>query len=245
MEYLVLYMKNSNKKMSNIEDFEQKIGVNFQEKDLLLLALTHRSYVNEHKDTNSHNERLEFLGDAVLELITSDYLFNTYPDRTEGDLTSFRAALVRTESLANTAKEIGIGTYMRLSKGEEDTGGRDKSYLLANTFEAITGAIYLDQGYESARDFVYAHLLIKIEQIVEKRSDIDSKTKIQEISQARYKVTPVYVVVEEEGPDHDKRFTVVVKINDREIGRGFGTSKQKAEEDAATKGLEYIKNDNE
>ena len=237
-------MKNISKRMNSIQkDFEKKIGVEFKDKDLLLLALTHRSYVNEHKDTDYHNERLEFLGDAVLELITSDYLFSTYPDRTEGDLTSFRAALVRTESLAKTAKDIGVGNSMRLSKGEEDTGGRDKSYLLANTFEAIIGAIYLDQGYESARDFVHAHLLKKIEQIVEKRLDIDSKTKIQEIAQAIYKVTPVYMVVEEEGPDHDKRFTVVVKINDKEIGRGFGTSKQKAEEDAATKGLEYIEND--
>lgn len=244
MEYLELYMKNINKKMSNLENFEKNIGVDFKNKDLLLLALTHRSYVNEHKDTDSHNERLEFLGDAVLELITSDYLFNSYPERTEGDLTSFRAALVRTESLANTAIEIGIGEDMRLSKGEEDTGGRNKSYLLANALEAVIGAIYLDQGYEKARDFVHIHLLKKTEHIVENRLDIDSKTKIQEVAQAQYKVTPLYEVIEEEGPDHDKRFTVVVKINDKEVGRGFGTSKQKAEENAAKRGIEYIENDN-
>ena len=230
--------------MNSIQDFEKKIGVEFKNKDLLLLALTHRSYVNEHKDTDSHNERLEFLGDAVLELITSDYLFSTYPERTEGDLTSFRAALVRTESLADTAQEIGVGENIRLSKGEEDTGGRAKNYLLANAFEAIIGAIYLDSGYEIARDFVHTHLLKKIAHIVANRLDIDSKTKIQEVTQSKYKVTPVYEVIEEEGPDHDKRFTVVVKINGKEIGKGFGTSKQKAEEDAAKSGIEYIENDN-
>ncbi len=230
--------------MNSIQEFEKKIGVEFKDKDLLLLALTHRSYVNEHKDTDSHNERLEFLGDAVLELITSDYLFSTYPERTEGDLTSFRAALVRTESLADTAQEIGVGENIRLSKGEEDTGGRSKNYLLANALEAIIGAIYLDSGYEVARDFVHTHLLKKIDHIVENRLDIDSKTKIQEVTQSKYKVTPSYEVIEEEGPDHDKRFTVVVKINGKEIGKGFGTSKQKAEEDAAKSGIEYIENDN-
>lgn len=230
--------------MNSLKDFEKKIGVQFKDKDLLLLALTHRSYVNEHKDTHYHNERLEFLGDAVLELITSDYLFTTYTDRTEGDLTSFRAALVRTESLAESAQEIEIGENIRLSKGEEDTGGRSKSYLLANAFEAIIGAIYLDRGYEVARDFVHTHLLKKIEHIVENRLDIDSKTKIQEVTQSKYKVTPLYEVIDEEGPDHDKRFTVVVKINGKEIGKGFGTSKQKAEEDAAKSGIEYIENDN-
>jgi ribonuclease-3 len=237
-------MRNINKRMNSIQEFEKKIGVEFKDKDLLLLALTHRSYVNEHKDTDSHNERLEFLGDAVLELITSDYLFSTYPERTEGDLTSFRAALVRTESLADTAQEIGVGEEMRLSKGEEDTGGRSKNYLLANALEAIIGAIYLDSGYEVARDFVHTHLLKKIDHIVANRLDIDSKTKIQELTQSKYKVTPSYEVIEEEGPDHDKRFTVVVKINGKEIGKGFGTSKQKAEEDAAKSGVEYIENDN-
>jgi ribonuclease-3 len=237
-------MRNINKRMNSIQEFEKKIGVEFKDKDLLLLALTHRSYVNEHKDTDSHNERLEFLGDAVLELITSDYLFSTYPERTEGDLTSFRAALVRTESLADTAQEIGVGENIRLSKGEEDTGGRSKNYLLANALEAIIGAIYLDSGYEVARDFVHTHLLKKIDHIVENRLDIDSKTKIQELTQSKYKVTRSYEVIEEEGPDHDKRFTVVVKINGKEIGKGFGTSKQKAEEDAAKSGIEYIENDN-
>lgn len=229
--------------MISKNDFEKKIDIQFKDKGLLLLALTHRSYVNEHKDVNEHNERLEFLGDAVLELITSDYLFQNFPKRPEGDLTSFRAALVRTESLAQTAQDIGIGDNLRLSKGEEDTGGRTKSYLLANAFEAVIGAIYLDQGYEKAREFVTRYLLNKLGKIVENRLDIDSKTKIQELAQAKYKVTPSYEVVEEEGPDHDKRFTVVVKINEKEIGKGSGTSKQKAEEEAATNGIEYIEND--
>lgn len=237
-------MRNINRRMNSIDEFKKNIAVEFKDNDLLLLALTHRSYVNEHRSVTQHNERLEFLGDAVLELITSDYLFNTYPDRAEGDLTSFRAALVRTESLAETALNIGVGENIRLSKGEEDTGGRSKSYLLANALEAIIGAIYLDQGYEKAKEFVHTFLIKKIDYIVANRLDIDSKTKIQELAQAKYKVTPFYEVIEEEGPDHDKKFTVVVKINEKEIGKGIGTSKQKAEEEAAKEGVKYIENDN-
>lgn len=244
MESLEQYMRNINRRMNSIDEFKKNIAVEFKDNDLLLLALTHRSYVNEHRSVTQHNERLEFLGDAVLELITSDYLFNTYPDRAEGDLTSFRAALVRTESLAETALNIGVGENIRLSKGEEDTGGRSKSYLLANALEAIIGAIYLDQGYEKAKEFVHTFLIKKIDHIVANRLDIDSKTKIQELAQAKYKVTPFYEVIEEEGPDHDKKFTVVVKINEKEIGKGIGTSKQKAEEEAAKEGVKYIENDN-
>lgn len=225
-----------------IEDFEQRIGVVFNNKGYLKEALTHRSYLNEHKDCPSHNERLEFLGDAVLELVVSDYLFNKYKSRPEGELTSFRSALVKTESLADTAKEMGIGENILLSKGEEDTGGRTKNFLLANTFEAIIGGIYIDQGYESSKEFVYRFLINKLEDIVKNRLDIDSKTKIQEVAQAKYKVTPVYDVSNEQGPDHEKEFTVVIKINNKVIGEGKGSSKQRAEEDAASKGLEYIEN---
>ncbi len=235
-------MKKTEK--NKIEEFEKIIGVIFQNKELLKDALTHRSYVNEHKESKTHNERLEFLGDAVLELVVSDYLYNKYLDRPEGELTSFRSALVKTESLADTATTLNIGEYLLLSKGEEDTGGRTKNYLLANTFEAIIGAMYLDRGYDTCREFIYAHLLDKLKDIVKNRSDIDSKTKIQEMAQAKYKVTPVYEVVDEQGPDHEKEFTVVVKIDKKEIGRGKGSSKQRAEEDAATKGIEYIKKDN-
>ncbi len=242
MEYLELYMKKT--EMNKIEEFEKVIGIIFINKQLLKDALTHRSYVNEHKECKTHNERLEFLGDAVLELVVSDYLFNKFLTRPEGELTSFRSALVKTESLADTATTLNIGEYMFLSKGEEDTGGRTKNYLLANTFEAIIGAMYLDQGYTACKEFIYAHLVEKLSDIVKNRLDIDSKTKIQEMAQAKYKVTPVYEVVDEKGPDHDKEFTVVVKVNTNVIGKGKGSSKQRAEEDAATKGIEYIKKDN-
>lgn len=229
--------------MNNTDNFENRIGIKFIDKEYLIEALTHRSYLNEHKSSRSHNERLEFLGDAVLELVISDYLFKEFPDRPEGELTSFRSALVRTDSLADTAREIEIGESILLSKGEEDTGGRTKSYLLANALEALIGAIYLDQGYEKSREFVYEYLVKKLPDIVKNRSDIDSKTKIQEVAQAKYKATPTYEVRSEEGPDHDKHFTVIVKINEKEIGEGTGSSKQRAEEDAATKGLKYIEND--
>lgn len=238
-------MKRIEENMSNSIDIIQKnTGINIKNPNLFEMALTHRSYLNEHKDINEHNERMEFLGDAVLELIVSEYLYTTYPERAEGDLTSFRSALVKTESLANCSRELGYGNLLRLSKGEEDTGGRDKDYLLANTFEAVLGAMYLDSGYEVCKDFIHRVLIPKIEKIVEKRLDIDSKTKIQEISQSIYKVTPIYEVTQESGPDHDKTFTVVVKINDKVIGTGVGSSKQKAEENAATEGIMYINKEN-
>lgn len=242
MVCLVLYMKNI--KMKKINKLEKNLGVVFKNKDQLINALTHRSYLNEHKDIKVHNERLEFLGDAVLELIVSDYLFNKFPDRPEGDLTSFRSALVKTESLADTAKKLGVGESLLLSRGEEDTGGRTKDYLLANTFEAIIGAIYIDQGYEKCKEFVYTHLIPKLNDIIKNRSDIDNKTRIQEITQARYKVTPVYEVIHEEGPDHNKKFTIVVKINNKVIGKGVGKSKQKAQEQAALSGIKYLEKGN-
>lgn len=185
------------KEMDSIKEFQIKIGVSFVNKNNLIEALTHRSYLNEHKEVNSHNERLEFLGDAVLELVVSDYLFHKYPHRPEGELTSFRSALVKTDSLADTAKEIGIGDNILLSKGEEDTGGRTKNFLLANTFEAIIGSIYIDQGYDSSKEFIHRFLIKKLDSIVKHRLDIDSKTKIQEIIQQDFKVTPAYEVTNE------------------------------------------------
>ncbi len=232
------------KRMNNIEDLEKNLAIQFSNKDFLLTALTHRSFLNENREVPEHNERLEFLGDAVLELIVSDFLFKKYTDRAEGDLTSFRAALVRTDSLAQIAKELGLGEHMRLSRGEEDSGGREKDYLLANTFEAVLGAIYLDSGYESCVLFVQRALLPKIEDIVKHRLDIDNKTKIQELAQSMYKSTPTYEVTDEQGPDHDKIFTVVVKIDNKIVGEGKGSSKQRAEEQAAKMGVEYIESSN-
>jgi len=223
-----------------IKDLEKTLGIQFKDNSLLKRALTHRSYLNENRDVEKNNERLEFLGDAVLELIVSDHLYSNYPNRPEGELTSFRSAIVRTESLADASRELEYGKYLRMSKGEEETGGRDKDYILANTFEAVLGAIYLDQGYEQCKKLVDKILISKIKNIVERRLDIDSKTKIQEIAQAKYKETPTYEVLKEYGPDHNKKFVVGVKLGNKIIGKGKGESKQKAEEAAAQKGLKYI-----
>lgn len=228
-----------------INDFLKSLELGFKNEKLYEEALTHRSFLNEKRDSDTgNNERLEFLGDAVLELIITEYLFTKYPDRPEGELTSFRAATVRTDSLATEAKKLNIGNYLRMSKGEESTGGKEKEYLLANAFEAVLGAIYLDLGYEKAKEFVYKTLVPKIDNIVEQRLDIDAKTKFQEIAQAIYKSTPIYIVESEEGPDHDKTFTMKVMVNDIDFGTGKGSSKQRAEENAANEALNKIKKDN-
>ncbi|KKR06208.1 MAG: Ribonuclease 3 [candidate division WS6 bacterium GW2011_GWF2_39_15] len=233
--------------MEDLKAYLEKLGIRgvknisyFEE------AFTHRSYVNEAKRKQgiNHNERLEFLGDAVLELIISQYLFQTFPDRPEGELTSFRAATVKTETLASVARTLGYGQYLRMSNGEEATGGRDKDYLLANTFEAVLGALYLDQGIEACESYVREKLIILIPSIVENRLDIDPKTKFQELAQELFKVTPIYEVIKEEGPDHNKIFTMAVIINGKELGRGEGASKQKAEEQAATAALLSVAADN-
>ncbi len=229
-------------KKISIQKILNSLEIKYNNIDLYIEAFTHRSYLNDNKDEKlNHNERLEFLGDAVLELIISEYLFSKYPNRPEGELTSFRAALVKTESLAQCAKDLNFGQYLLLSKGEETTGGRDKDYLLANSFEAVLGAIYLDQGYEISKEYVYQHLIPKLQNIVENRLDIDAKTKFQEKAQEKLKHTPIYRVISEQGPDHDKIFTMGVYVNNVEYGRGMGSSKQKAEEEAAEMGLNNLK----
>lgn len=223
------------------EEIEKKIGVKFANKDLLKNAFTHRSYLNEHKDEEiENNERLEFLGDAVLELIISANLFHNYPDKAEGELTSIRAALVRTESIAEETKKLGLGEYLRMSKGEEESGGKDKTYLLANLYEAIIGAIYLEAGYEECRSFIDRTLLKKIKRIIREELFIDPKTRVQEIIQEKFKVTPTYEIIQEEGPDHDKSFTVEIRRGRKAIATGVGQSKQKAEEDAARNAIEIL-----
>jgi ribonuclease-3 len=226
---------------SDLEEFSKKLGLEYNNIDLLKEALTHRSYLNENNTCDSnHNERLEFLGDAILELIISEYLFNTYSDRPEGELTSFRAATVKTETLAQVSRDLGIGEYLLMSKGEETTGGRDKDYLLANVYESILGSIYIDQGYESCKRYVESNLIPRINYIVENRLDIDAKTKFQEIAQNLYKQTPSYRLIEANGPDHEKIFTMAVMVGKKEHGRGEGASKQKAEEQAAQAALESL-----
>ena len=228
---------------SKLEEFAASINVTFKDISLLDRALTHRSYINENRHSNKHNERLEFLGDAVLELIVSEFLFIKYPKRPEGELTSFRAATVKTSTLASTSRDLNVGKYLQMSKGEEATGGKDKDYLLANAFESILGSIYIDQGYNSCKKFVSEVLIIKIAEIVEKRLDIDSKTQFQEIAQRNYNTTPTYEVVKEDGPDHDKIFTVNVMVGKKVFGKGSGGSKQRAEDKAATEGLKKLTKD--
>jgi len=206
----------------------------FRNVDLLKEAFTHRSFSKEH------NERLEFLGDAVLELIITELLFRDFPDRMEGELTSFRAAIVKTESLSEEAIKLDLGSYIFMSKGEEATGGRTRQYILADVVEAFIGALYLDCGYEVAKQFITTHLYYKAKNIVEFRSDIDAKSKLQELSQEKFKETPSYKVIAEVGPDHDKIFTVVVVIGQQEYESGSGKSKQLAEQEAAAKTLEKL-----
>lgn len=224
--------------LKNIEDAQKKLGVEFKDPALLKVALTHRSYLNESKGITEHNERLEFLGDAVLELITTEYLFSTLPDRAEGELTSFRAALVRTESLAEVSTNLKIGENIFMSKGEEATGGRTRPYILANTFEALLGAMYKDQGYDLPKKFVLENLIPKIDKIIELRLDIDNKSKLQEISQEELKITPVYELAGENGPDHDKTFEMSVLIGEIVFGKGKGANKQEAAQNAAKEALE-------
>jgi ribonuclease-3 len=218
---------------------EQKINTHFTNKDLLRQAFTHRSFINENKHTTQeHNERLEFLGDAVLELATTSFLFKEYPKKHEGDLTSYRAALVNTNTLSEVALGLGFNNFLLLSKGESKDTGRARQYILADTFEAVIGAIYLDQGYEAAYTFIATHLLTLAAEIVKTGSWVDAKSHFQEKSQEVLSATPIYETILEEGPDHNKYFTVAVKIKDETIATGRGKSKQEAEQEAARKALE-------
>lgn len=217
-----------------LNQLEEQLNLKFNDKKLLKQALIHRSYINELKKKEwDHNERLEYLGDAVLELVVTEYLFNNYPEYKEGELTSFRAATVRTTSLAETAKELNLGYFLYLSKGEESTGGRNRPYILANTFESMLGAIYLDKGFSEVKNFITKVLLSKVTKIIQERLDIDSKSKLQELSQELYSITPTYLMDSAIGPDHAKEFTMSVMIDDRIFGTGKGKNKQEAEENAA------------
>lgn len=223
--------------MTNFSAHAAKLGLVFTNLDLLIEALTHRSYLNEHRTAGRHNERLEFLGDAVLELAVTRFLFTRFPEKPEGDLTAYRAALVNTFSLAETAEALGINDMLLLSKGEKKDTGRARQIILANAFEAILGALYLDQGYESADAFLAKHLYPKIETVLKNRSWQDAKSQFQEVAQERRSITPSYKTLAEQGPDHDKRFTVGVFLASEEIARGEGKSKQEAEQAAAQAAL--------
>ncbi|MEK7515568.1 MAG: ribonuclease III [Patescibacteria group bacterium] len=225
--------------MPDFQTFAKKLGHSFNDINLLIEALTHRSYLNEHREyAGSHNERLEFLGDAVLELASTDFLFKKFPAKPEGELTSYRAALVNTVSLAESAQALGINDYLLLSKGEARDTGRARDVILADAFEAIIGALYLDSGYASAETFIAKNLYKKIDTVIAKRSYQDAKSRFQEIAQEKRGTTPSYETLSEIGPDHNKRFTVGVFINSSEIARGEGQSKQEAEQSAAQAALD-------
>ncbi len=219
--------------------FAETMGVRFKDIDLLREAFTHRSYLNEHRNLKTgHNERLEFLGDAVLELVITEYLFRKYPDEPEGRLTAYRSALVNTNSIADAAVRWGMNDYLLLSKGESKDTGRARQYILANTFEAVIGAVYLDQGYDKAKEFIANSLFNEIDKVVQQRLWQDAKSRFQEESQERTGITPSYIVQKETGPDHDKRFMIGLYIGDDLIATGEGRSKQDAEQAAAQAGLE-------
>jgi len=232
--------KNSKASRDPEKRIENILNVKFKNSDLLENAFVHRSYLNENSDFPfSSNERLEFLGDAVLEQIVSDFLYHRFPSLPEGELTALRAALVKTESLAEESKRLNLGKELLLSRGEELSGGRDNPYLLANTFESVIGAISLDQGIEEVKDFIHRELLYKAEESL--RSGIkDPKSRFQEIAQARFNTTPHYRVIKEWGPAHEHRFLIAVNLKTKKIGEGEGRSKKEAEENAARQALESL-----
>lgn len=218
--------------------FETKIGYVFRDKRLIEQAFTHRSYLNENRAPGrEHNERLEFLGDAVLELVVTEFLFAKYPERPEGDLTAYRAALVNTQSISDAATKLGMNEFLLLSRGEARDTGRARQIILANAFEALIGALYLDSGYQTAKDFIGKQLFHKTDEVVEKRLWQDAKSRFQELAQEKTGITPNYELSSQSGPDHDKVFVTGVYIGQERIALGEGRSKQEAEQDAAQKAL--------
>lgn len=225
---------------TTLSDFQQQIDVSFNNNALLEQAFIHRSYLNEHPKLGlEHNERLEFLGDAVLELVVTDFLYRNYPNP-EGDLTNWRSALVKTESLASVAEKLNISPYFKLSRGESKGNARSHALISANAIEAIIGAIYLDQGYDAAKGFITTQIISTLPQILAEGTWMDPKSKFQELAQNQFGLTPNYKVMDENGPDHDKTFTVGVYVGDRLFGQGNGSSKQAAQQVAAAAALVEI-----
>lgn len=223
----------------NFSKFEEKVGLSFKDKALLRQAFTHRSYINENKNAKmDHNERLEFLGDAVLELVVTDFLYTSYPDKPEGELTTYRSALVNAITLSEVASNLNMNDYLLLSRGEAKDMGRARQYILANTIEAVIGAIYLDAGYAAAKAFIEKNIFVFADKMIQRGNLVDAKSAFQEKAQEKTGVTPSYKMVRESGPDHDKSFTVAVLIGKDQIATGEGKSKQEAEQNAALRALE-------
>ena len=228
--------------MKDFSLLEKKLNLTFKNKDFLIQAFVHRSYLNENPDFYlPHNERLEFLGDAVLELIVTQYLYQKYPKKSEGELTNWRAALVNAKQLSEIAKDLDFNDFLLLSRGEAKELGKARMYILANTFEAFIGGLYLDQGYESCKKFIEKHLIKELPHIIEAGLFKDAKSRFQEEAQERVGITPIYKVLEEWGPDHAKQFIIGVFLGENLVAKGEGSSKQEAEEEAAKEAL-AIKN---
>ncbi|XOB42468.1 MAG: ribonuclease III [Candidatus Nealsonbacteria bacterium] len=225
--------------MKDISILEKKLNLDFKDKNLLTQAFVHRSYLNENLDFHlHHNERLEFLGDAVLELVVTEDLYQNYPKKPEGELTNWRAALVNSKMLSKIAQELKFGDFVLLSKGQSKEFGKARKYILANVFEAIIGAIYLDIGYDTAKEFIKKNLIKELPEIIEKGLYKDAKSRFQEKAQERTGITPSYKVLKEWGPDHVKHFVIGVFLEKKLIAKGEGSSKQEAEEEAARSALE-------
>ena len=229
--------------MSKVQDLEALIGIEFKNKNLLKQALTHRSYLNEHHDCEvGHNERLEFLGDAVLEIIVTEFLYLNFSDKLEGELTNWRASLVNSKMLFQVAKELDFEKYLLLSKGESrDKNSKARQYILANSVEAIIGAIYLDQGIEATKKFVFNNIIKNLDDIVRRKAYLDPKSRFQELSQDICGITPSYKLIKEEGPDHAKKFTMGLFLEEELVSVGEGASKQEAQINAAEKGIKIKK----
>jgi len=228
--------------MKDFPELEQNLHIVFKNKDLLQQAFVHRSYLNENPDFHLfHNERLEFLGDAVLELVVTEHLYNKYPDKPEGELTTWRAALVNAKMLSSIAKEIDFNDLLLLSKGESRETGKARDYILANTMESFIGALYLDRGLKIAAKFITTYILGKLPHILESKLFEDAKSRFQEIAQEKRGITPSYTVLSEWGPDHAKHFRMGVFLGKELVAEGEGFSKQEAEQDAARNGLERKK----
>jgi len=226
-----------------ISDLENSINITFKDRTLFETVFIHRSYLNEHRSLNlEHNERLEFLGDAVLELCATEYLFRTFPDKAEGEMTNWRSALVKGESLSTESKRLGMNDLLKTSRGESKNTGKARDLLLANALEALIGAIYIDQGYEAAAKFVEGEILYKLPEILKDGLYYDSKSKFQEMSQEALGITPTYELISESGPDHSKTFIMGAYLGDEKVGEGSGASKQRSQSEAAKNALENWNN---
>ncbi len=237
-QFLIFDLQSS-REMNKFKTLFDQIGFKIADQHVLTEAFTHRSAVNEHSEMSVHNERLEFLGDAVLELVTTEVLFHRFPETPEGELTNLRSALVKGDHLAQVARALKLGQFLVLSHGERKSGGEEKDYLLANLVEAFIGAVYLDQGWDRAKSFIEKWILCDLEGIMKERLYIDAKSEFQELTQGALGVTPHYEVISESGPDHEKIFVLAAYLEEKKVGEGTGSSKKEAQVAAAADALAH------